>query len=206
LLVNDLRTEDEPRNVVSLVRGQESLGDRCEQEIEELKSEKADLEVKKEEAEMWLKLYEELTTDIWEQKLSSERLVAQAFEHRDATLNALFQEATLDIWGAKFKMYFGKKFGLGTVADSVSPLKHQCSFTSCLEACARDDDCEAADYDPQTQQCSIVSKWKCLENVIPDTYDGRSISAIRVGRKWELVVASKARKILEAIYRALSSE
>jgi hypothetical protein len=188
-----------------MVRSQETPRDKYGQDIEQLKSEKAELEGKKEETELWLRLCLKLSTENWEKRLSCEKLVAQAFGHRDATLNALFQEATLDIQGAKFRMFFGKSYGVGTVAEGVGPLEHQHSFTSCLNACSRADNCKAADYDPDTQVCRTVEEWNCIENTIPDIYDGRSISAICVGRKWELVVANKARKILEAIHRAFSS-
>jgi hypothetical protein len=204
LILDELMTKSKPRTI-AMVQSQESLGDEYGQEIERLKSEKASLEKKKEEAEQWLSLCERLNQDIVEKRQSCEKFVAQAFGHRDSTLNALFQEATLDISGAKFKLYFGKSYGVGTVADGVGLLKHQHSFTSCLKACSRDDDCKAANYDPESQECHIVDKWKHIGSVIPDMYDGRSISAIRVERKWELVVASKARKVLDAIYRALSS-
>jgi hypothetical protein len=202
---NDLLAGSKPRDIATTVRSQETPGEKYEQEIEHLRSEKADLEGKLEEAELWLRLCQKLSTEIWEKRLSCEKLVAQAFDHRDKTLNALFQEATLDIWGTKFKMYFGKRYGVGTVAEGVGPLEHQHSISSCLNACSRDDGCKAVDYDPDTQVCRTVKEWNCIENTIPDIYDGRSISATRVGRKWDLIVANKARKVLEIICRAFSS-
>jgi hypothetical protein len=132
-----------------MVRSRETPGDKYEQEIEQLKSEKADLEGKKEGAELWLQLCQTLSTEIWKKRLSREKLVAQAFGHRDAALNDLFQAAILDIWGAKFKLYFGNSYVVSTVAEGVGPLKPQHSFTSCLNACSTDDDCKAADYDPR---------------------------------------------------------
>jgi hypothetical protein len=192
-------------NMMLMVAWERIPGNKYEQEVEQLKSENADLEGMKKAAESETRLQKGLRTLLSQRIKSCEKLVARVFGHRDATLNALFQEATLDVRSNKYKMYFGKRFSGGILVDSsyaFYPWEHH-TFTSCLEACSKDDDCKAAEYDPESQDCQIVTRWKGLENVQPDLYNGRSISAIRIGRKWEVVVANKARKVLEAIQRVL---
>ncbi|KAF7171826.1 hypothetical protein CNMCM5623_004150 [Aspergillus felis] len=184
------RTEKRPGDFVTMVRGQESLADKYEAEIEQNRLE--------------ARLYRRFTKILVRKIESCEDLLARAFGHRDRALNAVFQNALLDTRDAKYRMYFGMGFTVGIVVENSYPLEHH-TFTSCLSACSRDDDCKATEYDPETNSCLLVTEWKNPENAVPDLFDGTRISTVLVGRKWEVVLASKARKVLEAIRRVLST-
>jgi hypothetical protein len=167
-----------------MVRGQEPLAEKYKAEIEQHML----------EAELYQRFNKVLGWKIE----SCENLLAGAFGHRDRALNAMFQKALPDTRDAKYRMFFEMGFTVGIVVENFYPLEHH-TFTSCLEACSRDDGCKATGYDPETNFCLLVTKWNNPENAIPDPFDSTRISTILVGRKWEVVVASKARKVLEAI-------